>query len=188
MVRDRINYLRWLLAVLRAQNTGNLDTLGTMFRSNSEIRDRERKLLADLCDRGQFKKKRGGQLTPIGKRSPKARRALLADQVRRLQTGEFRLIEELLPDDFRAFGQEIKFKDSKSVQHYADYSRSIRKLRDAHGRMRRDDAIRLTAEREGIEPNTLADDLNLKSGSSRGGWKRWPSKSPRKVEVKSRRK
>jgi hypothetical protein len=54
--------------------------------------------------------------------------------------------------------------------------------------MRRDDAIRLMAEREGIEPNTLADDLNLKSGSSRGGWKRWPSKSSRKVEVKSRRK
>jgi hypothetical protein len=88
MVRDR-NYFLWLLAVLRTQDTGNLNSLAGMFRSNFAIRDGERKLLAALCDRGQFKKKRGGQLTPIGKMSPKARRALRADQVRGCRMANF---------------------------------------------------------------------------------------------------
>jgi hypothetical protein len=51
--------------------------------------------------------------------------------------------------------------------------------------MRREDAMRLIAEREGIDPHTFANDLNRKSGSSRGGWKRWPSKSSPKAKVKS---
>jgi hypothetical protein len=59
MVRDHI-WARWMKAILQAQNTGDLSKLADMFRSNFEIRDGERKLLAALCDRGQFKKKRGG--------------------------------------------------------------------------------------------------------------------------------
>src|SRR5262249_46207226 len=178
MVRDHI-WARWMMAILHAQNTGDLSKLADMFRSNFEIRNGERKLLAALCDRGQFKKKRGGQLTPIGKMSLQTRYAMLANQVRRLQTGEDKLIEELTAKQFREMScSNVKFDNPKNWDNQAY---RISKLRNAKGRMRRDDAIRLIAEREGVSSNTLADHIDRRSGSRRGGWKRWPKKSPPKA-------
>src|SRR6476620_5531419 len=173
MVRDHI-WARWMTAVLHAQKTGELNKLAAVFLSNYEIRDSERKLLAALCDRGQFKKKRGGQLTPIGKMSLQARYAMLANQVRRLQTGEDKLIDELTVKQIKeTTGCNVEIDDPKGWDKNAY---RISKLRDAKGRMRHDEAIRLTAERAGVSSNTLADYINRKSGSSRGGWKRWPKK------------
>jgi hypothetical protein len=174
-------YAHWFGAVLRAQESGKLDEIAGLLRSKIEIRPQERWLLARLCERRALKRKRGRQLTPVGKSSHKARLMFMAEQVHDLQTGETRWQEEVLPEEAAEWRQELVFESAETRRRYVKNAQRIRKLRDKNGRMRRDDAIDLVARKWGIDPSTLADSLNRKSGASRGGWKRWPAKRAAKA-------
>lgn len=154
----------WLYTVLCVQKNGDLGPLADLLRSDVEIGVEERKLLAALCDRFRLQKKRGGQLTPIGKMSARAKLANAAAIVRRVQRGELRYVCELTPNEIRAFGSGMS---KEHDQPWMDRVKQIRGLRDAKGRMRKSDAISYVAEMQNVSPEALANFIDKRSGFSR---------------------
>jgi hypothetical protein len=78
----------WLLAILVAQEKGDLAPLAQLLRHKEfDLGRGERVILAALFDRFRLAKKRGAQRTPIGKLSEGDKLEIMAEQVRDIQAG-----------------------------------------------------------------------------------------------------
>ena len=85
----------WLDAILVAQEKGDLAPLAQLLRHKEfDLGRGERLTLATLFDRFRLAKKRGGQRTPIGKVSEKAKLEIMAEDVRKLRAGRAAVIGE----------------------------------------------------------------------------------------------
>lgn len=168
-------FLPWSDAARHAYETGNLDRLSKVLRSDIDLPPEVRRMLAALFERRVLKKKRGGQ-RPMFKESAESRLARMADVVKRLQKGKLLFFERTVEE----MGNTGITVDPKSARVWDKHARELGELRDASGRMKREDAVDLIAKLHGENPQTLADYMAGKRGASRGGWRRWPRKKKTK--------
>jgi hypothetical protein len=167
----------WLYAARRAYETRNLEQLAKLLRSGVPHSRQVDQMLADmfgLCK--LMRKKKGGQRKLFGM-SAAAQNVQAERTVRRLMTGEIKLINELSTKELvwkdpsgsplrvrsRAgllrMNSEVRLLevDAKFAPAWDAEARKLSKLRDARGRMPRPRAIELTARalsdrREGYPP------------------------------------
>src|SRR5207253_10008211 len=130
-----------------------------------QIRSGERDLLAALCDRGQFAKKRFGQLTPLFKTSAKDRLALAAMAVRRMQRGQL-----IPPDDLLSYLpleqlKQLRRGEAIELDHLTNAMGAM--LSKPPKRMTRDEAIDKVAALMGIDDQKLANYMDGKIGFGR---------------------
>ena len=167
----------WWHATQRGYEKGNLDQLAKLFRSGVPHSRQVDQMLADmfgLCK--LMRKKKGGQRKLFGM-SAAAQYVQAERTVRRLMSGEIKLINELSTKELvwkdpsgsplrvrsRAgllpMNSEVRLLevDAKFAPAWNADARKLSKLRDARGRMPRPRAIELTARalsdrREGYPP------------------------------------
>lgn len=124
-----------------------------------------------------MKKKRGGQRS-LFRATAEQRIAQMADTLKKLQTGETRLMWEPTSEEIQAMGMSV---DEKSAAILDQEAQRMRKLRSPNGLMKRDNAIDLVAGIHGIKPQKLADFVAGKRGASRGGRRRWPAGTTKRL-------
>jgi hypothetical protein len=176
----------WWHAARRAYETGNLDQLAKLFRSGVPHSRQIDQMLADLFDSCKLTK---------GKRklfeSAAARYDLAERDVRRLMSGELKLLGELStkqmvwqdplgnPVEVRSPAGPLKMKqvhllkvDAKSARSWDANAHELSKRRDSKGHMPREAAIELVASIFGLEADKLANWMDRKTGASRSYYKK----------------
>ena len=139
--------LLWLLVVRRAFDTDNCAAIIKLLRSDCGMPTQARRMLAAALETRSLKKKRGGQRS-LFRATAEQRIAQMADTVKKLQTGETRLMWEPTSEEIQAMGMSV---DEKSAAILDQEAQRMRKLRSPNGLMKRDNAIDLVAGIHGIK-------------------------------------
>jgi hypothetical protein len=155
----RIFFL-WFLAVSDAQKSGDLGPLVKLLRSEIEMPQKVREMLAELLGRRRLKRKaKGGQLTPMFQLSAKERFARAASLVRRFEQGQAASITDLFNDLPREQLARLRRGEAIGLTHAM--------LSKQPKRMSRTEAINKVAGLNGIDAQQLANYVDGKIGFGR---------------------
>lgn len=183
-------YAPWRDAVRRAYDTGNSRSLITLLRSEIEMPQIVRYMLAALLERRDLKKKRGAQRTPLFKTSAKGRLELATRDVRRVQHGELILLSDWMkymprelserarrgePLPIKEVMQSVARAMSENPPQRMTRGEAINKVAEFYGKtgaVEAVDEIGVARVDPGIDAQTLANYIDNKIGF--GGKNRRP--------------
>jgi hypothetical protein len=161
-------YAIWRSVLQHAHDLGDSQLLIKLLRSEIEMPQVARHMLAELLERRDLKKKRGGQRTPLFEMSAKGRFALAARDVPRVQSGEC-----VLPSDWWGY-LPLELRRRAKRGEAIDINELMRSVQRAQASkppkpMTRQQAIDKVAELHEIDAQSLADYMDGKIGFSRSG-------------------
>jgi hypothetical protein len=179
----------WRHAARRAYETGNLDQLAKLFRSGVPHSRQADQMLAEVFHSCKLMRKRKGGQRKLFRASAAARYASAARDVRRLMTGEAKLLLEASakqlvwqdplgnPVEVRSptgplLMKKVRLLDVKSAPSWDANAHELSKRRDSKGRMPREAAIELVASILGLEADKLTNWMDRKTGASRSYYKK----------------
>jgi hypothetical protein len=136
----------WWGAARHAYETRQLDQLARLLRSRIPLSPQVRPMLAEIFDLSKLKMKSAGGRYKLFGNSLTANYKLAADDVKRMQTGELKILGE--PKSISVVG-------------------GLRSLRDSTGHMSREDAIEQIAAFYDLEVYKLTDWIDGRMGASR---------------------
>ena len=158
----------WQHDARHAYETSDLKPLAKLFRSDLPLTPTMRAMLADVFESCKLIKGKGKLF-----RSAAAQYAHAERNVRRLMSGELKLIGELSTKELRTKWRGFKVEmDTKAVRAQDASAHKLSKIRDAKGRMSRKAAIELVAPIHELEADKLTDWMDRKTEASRSYYKK----------------